>query len=146
MRIGVPKETKTLEGRVALVPAACGDLVKAGHEVYVESTAGMKSGFSDSDFVAVNAIRQALKNRNMAQLLQAAEDMLNLLAQDGIYMDDLKLAPTSAPQWRAFASGRRGPDVAAVGSIHDESMADPRMKTPRRQQSFKTLGGTIHDR
>ena len=32
MRIGVPKETKTLEGRVALVPAAAGDLVKRGHE------------------------------------------------------------------------------------------------------------------
>ena len=30
MRIGVPKETKTLEGRVALVPAAAGDLVKRG--------------------------------------------------------------------------------------------------------------------
>src|SRR4051812_20674157 len=36
MRIGVPKETKTLEGRVALVPAAAGDLVKRGHEVWIE--------------------------------------------------------------------------------------------------------------
>ena len=34
MRIGVPSETKTLEGRVALVPAACADLVRRGHEVY----------------------------------------------------------------------------------------------------------------
>ena len=34
MRIGIPRETKTLEGRVALVPAACGDLVRAGHEVF----------------------------------------------------------------------------------------------------------------
>jgi alanine dehydrogenase len=53
MRIGVPKESKTLEGRVALVPAACGDLVKAGHQVYIEAGAGVKSGFADSDFTAM---------------------------------------------------------------------------------------------
>ncbi len=50
MRIGVPKETKTLEGRVALVPAAAGDLVKRGHEVWVEKDAGVKSGFKDADY------------------------------------------------------------------------------------------------
>ncbi|MGQ4583658.1 alanine dehydrogenase [Lysobacter sp. F60174L2] len=50
MRIGVPKETKTLEGRVALVPAAAGDLVKRGHEVWLEKDAGVKSGFSDEEY------------------------------------------------------------------------------------------------
>jgi len=53
MRIGVPREIKTLEGRVALVPAACGDLVRAGHEVFLETSAGDKSGFADADFEAV---------------------------------------------------------------------------------------------
>jgi alanine dehydrogenase len=53
MRIGIPAETKTLEGRVALVPAACADLVKRGHEVFIESGAGRKSGFSDDDFARV---------------------------------------------------------------------------------------------
>lgn len=47
MRIGIPSETKTLEGRVALVPAAAADLVRAGHEVFIQSGAGDKSGFSD---------------------------------------------------------------------------------------------------
>ncbi|MDI9240036.1 alanine dehydrogenase [Lysobacter sp. LF1] len=50
MRIGVPKETKTLEGRVALVPAAAGDLVKRGHEVWIEKDAGIKSGFKDEQY------------------------------------------------------------------------------------------------
>ena len=50
MRIGVPKETKTLEGRVALVPAAAGDLVTRGHEVWLEQGAGLKSGFSDEQY------------------------------------------------------------------------------------------------
>jgi alanine dehydrogenase len=53
MRIGIPRETKTLEGRVALVPAACGDLVRRGHEVWLEKDAGVKSGFSDEDYTRI---------------------------------------------------------------------------------------------
>jgi len=40
MKIGIPKEIKTLEGRVGLIPAACSALVAAGHCVYVEKNAG----------------------------------------------------------------------------------------------------------
>ena len=53
MRIGIPRETKTLEGRVALVPAAAGDLVRRGHEVWIEKDAGIKSGFKDSEYVSL---------------------------------------------------------------------------------------------
>jgi alanine dehydrogenase len=53
MRIGVPRETKTLEGRVALVPAAAGDLVRRGHEVWLEKDAGIKSGFRDAEYTAL---------------------------------------------------------------------------------------------
>jgi alanine dehydrogenase len=55
MRIGIPSETKTLEGRVALVPAACADLVRNGHEVFIQAGAGAKSGFADADFESVGA-------------------------------------------------------------------------------------------
>lgn len=47
MRIGIPKETKTAEKRVALTPEACGALVQAGHEVFLEKTAGEGAGFAD---------------------------------------------------------------------------------------------------
>jgi len=47
MKIGIPKEIKTNENRVALVPAGAGALVSAGHSVLVEAGAGMLSGFSD---------------------------------------------------------------------------------------------------
>ena len=50
MRIGIPSETKTLEGRVALVPAAAADLVRHGHEVYIQAGAGEKSGFVDQAY------------------------------------------------------------------------------------------------
>lgn len=51
MRIGVPSETKILEGRIALIPQAAADLVAGGHEVFVQSGAGLESGFSDQDYV-----------------------------------------------------------------------------------------------
>ena len=50
MRIGIPTELKPLEGRVGLIPAACAELVRHGHEVMVESGAGLKSGYQDADF------------------------------------------------------------------------------------------------
>jgi len=71
MRIGIPSETKTLEGRVALVPFACGDLVKAGHEVYIQSGAGDKSGFADDDFskVGVRVVPDAPALFDAAELI-----------------------------------------------------------------------------
>jgi alanine dehydrogenase len=53
MRIGVPREIKPLEGRVGLIPSACAELVRAGHEVFIEASAGEKSGYGDEDFRAV---------------------------------------------------------------------------------------------
>ena len=50
MRIGIPTELKPLEGRVGLIPAACAELVRHGHEVMVQSGAGLKSGYQDADF------------------------------------------------------------------------------------------------
>jgi len=50
MIIGVPKEIKNNENRVALTPAGTLELTKRGHTVYVQSTAGDGSGFSDKDY------------------------------------------------------------------------------------------------
>ena len=47
MRIGIPKETKLEEHRVALTPAGAAELVKAGHQVLVERDAGNAIGYSD---------------------------------------------------------------------------------------------------
>ncbi|HSJ14929.1 MAG TPA: alanine dehydrogenase [Longimicrobiales bacterium] len=56
MIIGVPKEIKTNENRVALVPGGAEALVAAGHTVYVERSAGEGSGFGDSAYQAAGAI------------------------------------------------------------------------------------------
>ncbi|HMG16318.1 MAG TPA: hypothetical protein VK590_12760, partial [Saprospiraceae bacterium] len=50
MIIGVPKEIKSSENRVALTPAGALELTRRNHEVYIQSTAGEGSGFSDQDY------------------------------------------------------------------------------------------------
>ena len=55
MIIGVPKEIKNNENRVALTPAGAKEFVKRGHTVYVQATAGMGSGFSDEEYEAAGA-------------------------------------------------------------------------------------------
>jgi len=72
-----------------------------------------KSGFS--------ALRRALRDRPTAQLVRAAQDVLTLLAQDGIYMDDLRPDRARPEIWRRFAAGERGRAIAALGGIRDRS-------------------------
>ena len=55
MIIGVPKEIKNNENRVALTPAGATELVKHGHDVYIQSTAGHGSGFSDEEYLEAGA-------------------------------------------------------------------------------------------
>ncbi len=55
MIVGVPKEIKADENRVALVPAGAEALVAAGHEVLVEAGAGEGSGFADEAYASVGA-------------------------------------------------------------------------------------------
>ncbi len=56
MRIGVPKEIKNNENRVAMTPAGVMNLVKSCHEVFIEKGAGIGSGFSDEDYTSAGAI------------------------------------------------------------------------------------------
>ena len=77
------------------------------------------------------ALRKALKDRQTALLIQAAQDVLTLLSQDGIYMDDLRPDMAKSEIWRRFATGERGRQVAALGGIRDRSslaLAAGRMK------------------
>ncbi|MFM2023745.1 MAG: alanine dehydrogenase, partial [Actinomycetota bacterium] len=55
MLVGVPKEIKNNENRVAMTPAGVQELVVRGHRVLIETSAGVGSGFSDSDYQAAGA-------------------------------------------------------------------------------------------
>ena len=50
MLIGIPKEIKNNENRVALTPAGVHSLVGRGHRVLIETNAGLGSGFTDADY------------------------------------------------------------------------------------------------
>ncbi|MEO7979069.1 alanine dehydrogenase [Flavobacterium sp.] len=56
MIIGVPKEIKNNENRVALTPAGVSEMKKNGHVVYVQTTAGLGSGFSDQEYTKAGAV------------------------------------------------------------------------------------------
>ena len=55
MIVGIPKEIKNNENRVAVTPAGVKELTAHGHKVYVQATAGAGSGFSDADYIAAGA-------------------------------------------------------------------------------------------
>jgi len=67
------------------------------------------------------ALRRALRDRSARRLVQASQDVLTLLSQDGIYMDDLRPDPVSADLWRRFAGGERGKDMDRLGGIRDRA-------------------------
>ncbi len=73
------------------------------------------------DEAGFEALRRTLVDRKVATLIQAAQDVLTLLSQDGIYMDDLEPSPAPPGAWRAFARGTRGQSVAALAGINDRS-------------------------
>ena len=76
---------------------------------------------TEADEVGFAALRRALKDRNSKQLIQASQDVLTLMSQDGIYMDDLRPDRARAEIWRRFSQGERGKSVAALGGIRDRS-------------------------
>ncbi len=67
------------------------------------------------------ALRRALEDRTISKLIRAAQDLLTLLSQDGIYMDDLRPDRAKPEVWRRFARGERGREIAALGGVRDRS-------------------------
>lgn len=76
---------------------------------------------SPDDKEGFRALRLALEDRNVAKLIRAAQDVLTLLSQEGIYMDDLKPDRARPEVWRRFAAGERGRGIAALGGVRDRS-------------------------
>ena len=68
MKIGIPKEILQNESRVAMTPAWARTLTELGHEVLVETGAGIGSSFHDADYI-----------QNGAQILSTAEEILQQL-------------------------------------------------------------------
>lgn len=76
MIIGVPKEIKNNENRVALTPAGTQELVKRGHGVFVQTTAGVGSGFTDEEYVKAGAkmIPDAAEVFHVAEMIMKVKE------------------------------------------------------------------------
>jgi alanine dehydrogenase len=64
MKVGIPREVKNNEYRVAITPAGVNELVRHGHDVYIEREAGLGSAIADEDYIAAGA-----------QILETADDV-----------------------------------------------------------------------
>lgn len=76
---------------------------------------------SDTDEAGFAALRRALADHGTAELVRAAQTVLTVLAEEGIYMDDLRPDRARPEVWRAFALGARGPQIAPLGGVRDRS-------------------------
>ena len=99
MKIGVPKEIKTLEFRVGMTPAGVHDVVHDGHEVVVETNAGAGIGVTDADYEAAGAkvLGTAEEVFEQAEMIvKVKEPQLNecaMLRPDQVLFTYLHLAP-----------------------------------------------------
>jgi len=75
----------------------------------------------ERDAEGFRALRHALRDRFSGDLIRSAQDVLTLLAEDGIYTDDLAPDRARPEIWRRFAQGERGKAIAALGGVRDRS-------------------------
>lgn len=86
-----------------------------------ELIAALQFPADPEDAEGFRALRRAMQDPRTAQLVTAAQDVLTLLSQDGVYTDDLIPDPHPPETWRRFAAGERGEAVAELGAIGDEA-------------------------
>ena len=98
MEIGIPREIKVLEGRVALTPSAVRELVNEGHQVFIEQNAGLLSGYPDSEYLSAGAtlLESAKELYEKAELIIKVKEPqtseLKYLRKDHILFSYLHLA------------------------------------------------------
>ncbi|CAM3919843.1 alanine dehydrogenase [Lederbergia lenta] len=100
MQIGIPKETKNNENRVAMTPAGAMTLTAAGHEVYIETGAGLVSGFTDEDYVEagakiVNSAEKAWSFEMVMKVKEPSREEYRFFHEDLILFTYLHLAAES---------------------------------------------------
>ncbi|MCJ8009623.1 alanine dehydrogenase [Lederbergia wuyishanensis] len=97
MRIGIPKEIINNENRVAMTPAGVVTLTTAGHTVYIETGAGLGSGFTDEDYIQsgaqiVNTAEEAWAQEMVMKVKEPLEEEYRFLREELILFTYLHLA------------------------------------------------------
>src|SRR6266852_1890062 len=114
MIIGVPKEIKEQEQRVALLPSAAGQLVRREHSVLVEKSAGVGSGYPDEEYVKAGAeivdlAKEVFARADMiVKVKEPLESEFSLLRKGQILFTYLHLAASKALTEALLKSGVTG--------------------------------------
>jgi alanine dehydrogenase len=131
MIIGVPKEIKEQEQRVALLPSATNELTKHGHAVVVERDAGLGSGYSDQDYVKAGAeiVEQAKEVFARADMIVKVKEPLKtefpLLRKGQILFTYLHLAASKPLTEALLKSGVTGVAYETIQVDHRLPLLEP---------------------
>ena len=91
------------------------------------------------DAEGFEALRHALADPPTKQLVQASQDVLTLLSQNGVYMDDLDAEPAPPALWRRFAGGVRGSGVSGLAGVRDEAALELASARMARDTIFRDV-------
>jgi alanine dehydrogenase len=131
MIIGVPKEIKEQEQRVALLPSATTQLTKHGHSVLVETNAGLGSGYPDEDYVKAGAeiVEQAKEVFARADMIVKVKEPLKaefpLLRKGQILFTYLHLAASKSLTEALLKSGVTGVAYETIQVDHRLPLLEP---------------------
>lgn len=89
------------------------------------------------DAEGFRALKAALRRRSLAQMLQAAEDVLTILSQEGVFTDDFAPLPVDVAAWRRFLEGGRGEIVAAVGGVKEPAALETAGRLMKEDTVFR---------
>ena len=117
-RLREPERPQDEPAPPALPPAARSRPPELPAEVFVRALDFPEDAEDEAGFAA---LRRALADPQARRLVQASQDVLTLLSQNGVYMDDLEASPAPPALWRRFAGGVRGPGVADLAGVDDAS-------------------------
>ena len=111
MKLGCPKEIKPQEFRVGMTPAAAQEAIGHGHEVVIETNAGMGAGFTDADYTAVGAkilgtAKEVFETADMIVKVKEPQAVeRKMLREEQILFTYLHLAPDPEQTKDLLASG-----------------------------------------
>ncbi len=91
------------------------------------------------DREAIRCLRLALADPGLARLIRAAQDVVTLLAGQGVYMDELRIPETDPMLWRRFSEGARGDAVAGLAVIEDDNALDTASQMLRGDEVFRDV-------
>ncbi len=156
----VAQGEEAADGRPALSDAAAPDQAPAEAQPVLAlgtpdgASSGIRAPVTVDDFLrALNfpdtvddragfdALRAGLADPRAARVIRAAQDVLTLLSEDGIYMDDLMPPPRlpEAELWRRFARGERGRSVAGLGGVEDPASLERTAARMREDAVFRDV-------